>query len=206
MTKFILLLAIFWIHFPSFLLIHMWTKINQAQCLSDQTSPVRFHHLLEDKKKKAGLKVINRFGHFHYQTKHLACYKAFIICYLCNPHWHKANRENLSFEIQIPLLKSKTQYFPSISHSLFICFLHSQICRFLHFSLSFHKPATRYFEEAEHTTAVKVSTSDPFSFLDSKFIFIFGFIFGFTFNLWWCCFLLCSHRFFFACTIRDCCS
>jgi hypothetical protein len=105
--------------------------------------------------------------------------------------------ENLSFEIQTPLLKSKIQYFPSISHSLFICFLYTQICRFLHFSLSFHKPATRYFEEAEHTTAVKVSTSDPFSFLDSKFIFIFGFIFGFTFNLWWCCFLLCSHRFFF---------
>jgi hypothetical protein len=113
------------------------------------------------------------------------------------PTLTQSKPENLSFEIQTPLLKSKIQYFPSISHSLFICFLYTQICRFLHFSLSFHKPATRYFEEAEHTTAVKVSTSDPFSFLDSKFIFIFGFIFGFTFNLWWCCFLLCSHRFFF---------
>jgi hypothetical protein len=163
---------------------------NQPSPMSfGSNKPGPFSPFAWGQKKKAGLKVINRFGHFHYQTKHLACYKAFIICYLCNPHWHKANRENLSFEIQIPLLKSKTQYFPSISHSLFICFLYSQICRFLHFSLSFHKPATRNFEEAEHTTAVKVSTSDPFSFLDSKFIFIF--------NLWWCSFLLCSHRFFF---------
>jgi hypothetical protein len=59
-------------------------------------------------------------------------------------------------------------------------------------------PATRKNEEIEYTTAVKVNTSGPFSFLDFRSILLQQMVMLLL--------ALLKCFFFFACAIRDCCS
>jgi hypothetical protein len=123
----------------------------------------------------------------------------------------KTLRSNcISCSHSIFLLYSLFNYFPSFGclqsfsplqrhWSVYRCnVLCTQIFGFLYFSLSFHNPATGKNKEAEHTTAATVNTSDPFLFLDSRFIFGFQICSLFVPSIYGdVCFLLYSQVFFF---------